>query len=299
MKKMRLRHGFTLVELLVVIAIIGVLVGLLLPAVQAAREAARRMSCSNNLKQIGLAMHNYHDSLGQFPTGATNCCAGTWLPLLLPYMEQGNLSELYVDWGNSSGVRYSAAPNTTNVTTRRLAAFTCPSDLENSPISDITSHSYAVNYGNTGKSQESTLNGVVFGGAPFSPTGAGKRFGFRDVIDGTSSTLMVGEVRQGQGSDLRGFLWWADASGFTAYLGPNSPLPDRIYSSSYCNEAPGMPCDVTATSNPTMFASRSLHPSVVQAVRCDGSVKAFTETIDLLNWRALSTTQGAEIVTED
>ncbi len=292
----RQKRGFTLVELLVVIAIIGVLVGLLLPAVQAAREAARRMSCGNNLKQIGLAMHNYHDSLGSFPTGTSSCCWGTWLPLILPYMEQGNLSDLYVSWGDSSGPRYSQSPNT-NVTTTRLEAFSCPSDLDNSPFSNITNHSYAVNYGNTGYSQQATLNGVTFGGAPFSRH-SGKEFGFRDVIDGTSSTLMVAEVRQGQGRDLRGFLWWGDASGFETYLPPNSPLPDRIYSAYYCNEVPNMPCDVSSSTNPTMFASRSLHPGVVQAVNCDGSVQIFSDTIDLNLWRARSTTQGGEVIND-
>ncbi|WP_244952267.1 DUF1559 domain-containing protein [Roseimaritima ulvae] len=295
---MKRRRGFTLVELLVVIAIIGVLVGLLLPAVQAAREAARRMSCGNNLKQIGLAMHNYHDSLGKFPTGSSSCCWGTWLPLILPYLEQENISDLYVDWGDSSGARYSSAPNTTNVTTRRLAAFSCPSDLDNAPFSGITNHSYAVNYGNTGYSQQTTLNGVTFGGAPFAPR-TGVNFGFRDILDGTSSTLMVAEVRQGQGRDLRGFSWWGDASGFETYLGPNSQLPDRIYSSYYCNEVRGMPCDVSSSTNPSMFASRSLHPGVVQAVNCDGSVHPYADTIDLNIWRSMSTTQGGEVVSDN
>ncbi|MFG0262600.1 MAG: DUF1559 domain-containing protein [Novipirellula sp. JB048] len=293
------RQGFTLVELLVVIAIIGVLVGLLLPAVQAAREAARRMSCSNNLKQIGLAMHNYHDSLGSFPAGAyPSCCYGTWVPLLLPYMEQGSLAEQYVDWGNTSGTSYSSVPNTTNVTTKRIAAFSCPSDLDNEPFSGITNHSYAVNYGNTGFLQQSTLNGVTFRGAPFAPDLT--KFKFRDILDGTSSTLMVAEVRQGQGRDLRGFLWWRDASGFQAYLGPNSPLPDRIYNDYYCNDTiPGMPCAEHTATNPTTFASRSLHPGVVQAVNCDGSVNTYSESIDLEVWRARSTSQGSEVITMD
>lgn len=91
------RRGFTLVELLVVIAIIGILVGLLLPAVQAAREAARRMSCSNNVKQIGLAMHNYHDTHRSFPYGSFNlreawpANGSNWRALLLPFIEQGNV----------------------------------------------------------------------------------------------------------------------------------------------------------------------------------------------------------------
>lgn len=294
---MRRRSGFTLVELLVVIAIIGVLVGLLLPAVQAAREAARRMQCSNNLKQIGLAMHNYHDSFNVFPNGTAGCCYGTWQVLLMPYFEQGNVAQLYQSWGDTSatGVRYSGEPNVTNVTGRRYAALTCPSDQENTPIGEITSHNYAVNYGNTGYSQQSTLNGVVFGHAPFSPN-LTKKLGFKDVTDGTSNTLMVAEVRQGQGSDLRGFTWWGDASGFEAYLGPNSPLPDRIYSMGYCKPMKGMPCDLASTTNPTMFASRSQHPGGVNVALCDGSVRLFGETIDIDTWRGLSTARGAEVL---
>ncbi|TWU23112.1 hypothetical protein Pla52o_26470 [Novipirellula galeiformis] len=282
-----------------VIAIIGVLVGLLLPAVQAAREAARRMSCGNNLKQIGLAMHNYHDSLGSFPTGAyTSCCYGTWLPLILPYMEQGNLAELYVDWGNTSGFSYSSTLNKTNVTTKRIPAFSCPSDLDNAPLQEITSHSYAVNYGNTDLLQVATLNGVTFRGAPFGPYTDSKTK-FRDILDGTSSTLMVAEVRQGQGADLRGFLWWRDASGMQAYLGPNSSLPDRLPGTWYCEPVPGLPCEVSSTSNPTTFASRSLHPGIVQAVNCDGSVNTYSDSIDLNVWRARSTTQGSEVISMD
>lgn len=297
--KVRMKKGFTLVELLVVIAIIGVLVGLLLPAVQSAREAARRMSCGNNLKQIGLAMHNYHDSLGSFPPGAyPSCCYGTWLTQILPFVEQANLSDLYVDWGNVNGARYSAAPNTTNVTTKRLAAFSCPSDLDNAPTGGMTNHSYAVNYGNTDFLQQATLNGITFRGAPFAPN-ITKKIKFRDILDGTSNTLMVSEVRQGQGTDLRGFLWWRDASGFQSYLGPNSLLPDRIYSATYCKPVPGMPCDITSTANPTMFASRSLHPGIVQAVNCDGSVNTVTDSIDLLVWQARSSSQGSEVINLD
>src|SRR4026209_85045 len=93
-------RGFTLVELLVVIAIIGVLVALLLPAVQAARESARRSQCSNNLKQIGIATHNYADTFrGAFPVGGYNYGWGTWLVGLLPYIEQQNLYELYQGYG--------------------------------------------------------------------------------------------------------------------------------------------------------------------------------------------------------
>jgi len=290
------RDAFTLVELLVVIAIIGVMVGLLLPAVQAAREAARRMQCSNNMRQIGLAMHNYHDSMNRFPAARAGCCFGTWNVLILPYIEQGNVSDLYRNWGGSdtTGPRYSGAPNTTTVTNQRFAAFSCPSDQENSPFSSLTNHNYAVNFGNTHSTQTS-LNGVIYGGAPFISDHL-RKVQFRDIIDGTSNTLLVGEVRQGQGSDLRGFTWWGDATQFTTYLAINSPLPDRIYTLAYCNPVRGMPCDVSTTTNPSMFASRSQHPGGVNATLADGSARFFSNSIDLNIWRALSTAAGAEVI---
>ena len=293
------RRGFTLVELLVVIAIIGVMVGLLLPAVQAAREAARRMSCTNNLKQIGLAMHNYHDTYNRFPAAHAACCFGTWVVPVMPYVELGNVADLYQNWGgtDATGPRYGAAPNTTNVTDNRYPVFTCPSDLENRPIGQMTNHNYAVNFGNTGAAQQANLNGVVFGDAPFVQD-VNKRIGMRNLVDGTSNTLLVSEVRQGQKSDLRGFLWWGDASKFTTYLAINSPLPDRIYTLSYCNPVPGMPCDISTADNPAMFASRSLHPGGVNSLLGDGSVRFFSETMNLQIWRGLSTSNAGEVLEE-
>ncbi|MFO0906212.1 MAG: DUF1559 domain-containing protein [Pirellulales bacterium] len=303
----RRRAGFTLVELLVVIAIIGILVALLLPAVQAAREAARRTQCSNNLKQLGLAMHNYHDVHGKLPpmVGASGCCWGTWQVNILPFIELQNLRDLYVNHGgnDATGPRYGSAPNTTNVTTLRLKAFTCPSDQTNAPIGGITSHNYAVNVGNTGAyGQPAVLNGVTHGGAPFqfqNPGGGWGVFGLADILDGTSNTMMVGEVLQGRGTDLRGFTWWGDASGFSAYLGPNSKLPDAIYTSAYCNNQPlqNLPCVVASSSYPSMFAARSRHPGGVQVTFCDASTRFIPQTVDINIWRALSTSQGSEVVT--
>lgn len=290
-------RGFTLIELLVVIAIIAILIALLLPAVQQAREAARRTQCKNNLKQLGLAMHNYHDVHNKFPVGTYSCCWGTWQVAILPYIEQNALFQLYENSGgtDATGPRYGASPNT-QVTTKRLAALTCPSDMENAPIGNITCHNYAVNYGNTSYGQ-GTVNGVTFGGAPFSIS---KCFGFRDAIDGTSTTLMMAEVLQGIGTDLRGFGWWGDASGFSTYLTPNSSLPDRIYTASYCNNQPilNLPCAVSNSTNPTMFASRSRHVGGTQVILCDGSATFVSENIDLNVWRALSTTRGAEVISE-
>lgn len=315
---MRKNRGFTLVELLVVIAIIGILVAMLLPAVQAAREAARRSSCSNNLKQIGLALHNHHDTFKSLPPamGPHGCCWGTWPVLAFQFMEQRQVYDLYENWGgnDSTGPRYGAAPNSTNVTSKRFETLTCPSDTPNAPIGNLTNHNYAANLGNTGTSQQASLAGsgvggdqqtVTFLGAPFVAVKAANQpdkskwtegNNLAAITDGTSNTLLVGEVLQGQGSDLRGFLWWGDASGFTSYLAPNSPLPDRIYSSSYCNNQPKMnlPCSVSTSTNPTMFASRSRHPGGVQVTLCDASTRFVAQNIDLQVWRAVSTSHGAE-----
>src|SRR4051812_47798683 len=262
----RLKSAFTLVELLVVIAIIGVLVALLLPAVQTAREAARRSSCTNNLKQISLAMHNYEDTHKVLPggVGRWGCCWGTWVVRVLPYLEQGALANLYV---NSDGndatatprARYADPWNVTNVTSKRIKAMTCPSDFPNAPLTltglpPITNHNYAVNYGNTNFFQ-TALNGIQFQGAPFvayagstsddGPNGAAAVAGFgnvygrpvrlAEVTDGTSNTLMVAEVIQGQGNALHGFTWWGGASGFVTFLAPNSTSPDVLIGGN-CNK---------------------------------------------------------------
>jgi prepilin-type N-terminal cleavage/methylation domain-containing protein/prepilin-type processing-associated H-X9-DG protein len=326
----RTRQGFTLIELLVVIAIIAILIGLLLPAVQKVREAAARSSCTNNLKQLGIAMHSYNDVQGGLPPsmGAGGCCWGTWVVLIMPHIEQEPAFKGYVNWGGNAtynsgfpsgtqgptttDVRYGSAPNTTNVTGRRYKVLTCPADKENNPIGAMTNCNYAVNIGNTGGGQQSSLNGVVFRGAPFLRAqwsgASGKspsktyRVPLQTIQDGTSNTLMVGEVKQGQGKDLRGFIWWGDAAGFTTYLAPNSSTPDVVYTAGYCNNQPqaNLPCTGTPTStNPSMFGSRSNHPGGVNAGLCDGSVRFVRQSIPLATWRAMSTTEGGEVVSND
>jgi prepilin-type N-terminal cleavage/methylation domain-containing protein/prepilin-type processing-associated H-X9-DG protein len=224
------RSGFTLIELLVVIAIIAVLIALLLPAVQSAREAARRAQCTNNLKQIGLGMHNYYSQQNSLPPGIRGCCWGTWQISLLPFVEQSSLFNAWNSYGNDryetaglqpGGIlRYDNPVNIT-VTATRVPAFVCPSDPNASAITyDSGSgnppycapNNYVVNFGNTISNQTPyyAWNGtkLAFLGAPFTDIGApdpdlavdaaslvqSGTVNFSAITDGLSNTMMTSEV---------------------------------------------------------------------------------------------------------
>jgi prepilin-type N-terminal cleavage/methylation domain-containing protein/prepilin-type processing-associated H-X9-DG protein len=267
------RRGFTLIELLVVIAIIAVLIALLLPAVQAAREAARRSQCVNNLKQIGLSMHNYESSNGSLPPGRKSCCWGTWLLFSLPGVEQQALFNAWNFGGDyqwyqtalDANFRYSGVNNIT-VTATRVPAYVCPSDGAATTLTGIattingnkmfvTSQNYVCNFGNISSLQPATYNNVAFGGAPFSEldavllkTSVGMSgqvvVPFSAITDGLSNTMMISECVVGTAGaglgqykanyDLRGFSWWGSASNFTGYITPNSTQPDVTESTGYC-----------------------------------------------------------------
>ena len=325
------RRGFTLIELLVVIAIIAVLIALLLPAVRAAREAARRAQCINNLKQVGIAMHNYHGSINALPSGVYGCCNGTWQTFILPYMELGAMSNAY----NFSRSRYSDAWNTT-VTWSFINSLLCPSDFPSKPTStglgaanngNLTAHNYVANFGQTDiDQQQNIVTDAVYGGtasylgAPFSwiepytnsshnsSPNKGNAVNFSTITDGLSNTILCSEVVVGKGSDLRGVTWWADSAAFTTNLPPNSSLPDRMYAASACGY-PGSnnntPCVVatlagmSSTYPPLYEGARSRHPGGVNTTMADGSVKFIKNTINVRTWRALSSTQGGEVVSAD
>jgi len=202
------RGAFTLVELLVVIAIIGILVGLLLPAVQAAREAARRMQCSNNLKQLGLALHSYHDTNNKFPQGFTRFHSWGWAVRVLPYIEQRNLFDrlgaVSLNWGL---INNGADPNLLALMQTKLPGFRCPSDTgpdlndkrllggRQTSMSNYLGVNGSLLFQHLGQwyDAESTPgnpatyvggNGVLF---------MDSKISFRDITDGTSNTLLVGE----------------------------------------------------------------------------------------------------------
>src|SRR5262245_60178641 len=209
------RHGFTLIELLVVIAIIAVLIALLLPAVQSARAAARRASCVNNLKQLGVAMHNYHATIGTFPIGrqGINRPSGdpgylgdasgtnhrrTWTFGLLAQIEQGTMLN-----AANNCFSYNHLSNST-VVSKFVGVYACPADPHaQSNIANLTlglrEATYMVNWGNATYSQDAFNNpyttgpapAAQFGGAPFT---LDKVFGIESIVDGTSNTLLMSEV---------------------------------------------------------------------------------------------------------
>lgn len=328
------RAAFTLIELLVVIAIIAVLIALLLPAVQSAREAARRAQCTNNMKQIGIAMHNYQSANSTLPPGKKGDAWGTWMVALLPFMEQMSSFNAWNYMGNNSGepgyidfeLRYNGVCNLT-VTSSRISGWLCPSDGGNTSLSGIggvidsrtllvTSQNYVVNFGNT-IMQQRPFNGLTFGGAPFTCIGSpfvdieGYRereqagipnttYAFSAIEDGLSNTMMLSELLVGRSDsalDLRGFSWCGPTATFTAYTGPNSTSPDVLWPG-LCNPGDGNPPCVT--DDMTWYtAARSKHPGGVNVAMCDGSVRFVKDSISLATWGAISTSRGREVVSSD
>ncbi len=317
----RASSGFTLVELLVVIAIIGILIALLLPAVQAARESARRSQCLNNLKQLGLAMQNYHDNKKALPNGVGShgCCWGTWQVLILQFMELEQQSELYLNFGGSdfnNGPRYGDVRNLP-VTSVRIKTLTCPSDEPRALTNGNQKHNYVVNAGNTSLYARD-LNGVKYGGAPFNIYAGGAGFGgsdfddimapnvgdgpygkpvpFHEILDGLSNTMLASETLQGRNNDHRGHIWWASVAGFVTWLMPNTSEPDNITGGTCVNlPLENLPCTGIATATrPRMIAARSRHPGGVQVVFVDGHASFIRNSISASIWSALSTSRGGE-----
>ena len=298
------RRGFTLIELLVVISIIAILIALLLPAVQQAREAARRSTCKNNLKQLGLAFHNYIGTYsvlppGQFQdanvtigstTGQRNNNQYCWMQPILPYVEQAPLHQQFSPYMNGSpSVSLTYPSNWTGADTI-IPIFMCPSDPANPKVNSNAFHgNYLACQGSNSFRNATDNSGHQLSGLFY----AESKVKLRDITDGTSNTLMTAEIilvptdEESTNTDLRGGYYkvrWGSAT-FAARENPNTPLQDKQSSGRYINYRTA-PC-ATASSNYYRIAARSYHAGGVQSGLADGSVRFVSENVDNSTWQNL------------
>lgn len=309
--------GFTLVELLVVIAIIGVLIALLLPAVQQAREAARRMECKNNMKQIGLAMHNYHDSLGSFPPGAiattpasdnnhgnngswdANMSRAPWTVLILPYMEESALHDSF-DFGKQfawafyqnldvhSASNYDTSSNTNHVFQKTsMPKYICPS-FTTGRFPTLSYH--AVCGGGETPARQNEYNGHAgYSGRVYFNNGVfwrNSKTKFRDITDGTTNVLIVGEtIYSMKGNTCCEMTTWA--SGYR--LTPNDQLLVGTSAAvRQINSGPDVNGNQVNTFGYVTSTFGSEHPGGAQFVLGDGSVQFLSEVMDINAYRQMA-----------
>jgi prepilin-type N-terminal cleavage/methylation domain-containing protein/prepilin-type processing-associated H-X9-DG protein len=300
MKTKRSYHdnqAFTLVELLVVIAIIGILVALLLPAVQAAREAARRMSCVNNVSQLALAIQNYEMAFGSYPPGTidekgpiVNIASGyhhNWMSQILPYIEESNTYQ-HIDFGVGVYDEANAEPRKV-----RISIYSCPSDAEGGE--EVSQSDYAGCHNDTAAPIDTDNRGIFF---------LNSAIRYEDIKDGTSHTLFIGEKYMPGKEDLG---WMSGTRSTLRNTGTpiNSSLPE--YRSAYRFQGPGMggPEDEVEgedqqDQDPRLvvggFASR--HPGGANFAFGDGSVRYLSDTLDPHTFELFGNRADGEMIVE-
>jgi prepilin-type N-terminal cleavage/methylation domain-containing protein len=332
---LRRRRAFTLIELLVVIAIIGVLVALLLPAVQQAREAARRAQCKNNLKQLGLAMHNYLDTHNCFPPNGVSNATGTqtWSAqaFLLPFIEGGNLYNAI-----NFNVGYGHAANVTpvHIKAMRIPVLICPSDpndRQRLTAAGAPEH-YPLNYAvGRGIYEVHRIGSGFDGGAAFAYDRVTRPQDFRDGMSNTSAmsevkcftprfhdncslppTITFDETSLGSllgtsgWSAENGHTEWVSGNtihtGFTTTFTPNKKVLHTVggqvfdFDATSKREASAGACDGVTTY--AVVTSRSWHVGVVQTLLVDGSVRSISDNINLQTWRNLGQRADGNVVGE-
>ena len=295
------RRGFTLIELLVVIAIIAILIALLLPAVQQAREAARRTSCKNKMKNIGLALHNYHDTFSSFPPGVVARRRSgrwwgygwTWHSKILPQLERDNLYErLQNRMGSDSGLHSTAEMRLAGAQVYDI--FQCPTHPSGTQNGSWMNNGYQhSNYsGNMGSNLRDNCGN---GSTDYCVRANGMFFvnssvRIRDVTDGLTSTLLIGEVQVdgGPGSSVRlgGDHKYNFSSGGDA--NPPNDISEFLFGTE-TNDPPNRDSEE---------AAGSYHPGGCHVGLGDGSVRFISENINISIWRALGTRNGNEVIGE-
>jgi prepilin-type N-terminal cleavage/methylation domain-containing protein/prepilin-type processing-associated H-X9-DG protein len=332
---MKKNAAFTLVELLVVIAIIGILIALLLPAVQMAREAARRAECSNQMKQIGVALHNFHSTYQELPPGSpSRSCPGylqipgwqyRWSPLamLSPYMEQYGTYEalnldmpLYGHTGIYKGPGFGVHPDNQQAVDVVVPFLLCPSDRGEKVHAGFGPTNYLACWG---RGQPTSSGTAVFDTDGLFQSRDPIRFA--DVIDGTSNTAAFSEsllAPSGSGSltlthNNRGLVTVGFRDGTLdeprcSPFGSQASVSRRgarwvdgfvLYSAYYHWWPPNSrvpDCAVWAPLRSLWIAARSRHPGGVNLLLCDGSVRFVSDSIDLATWHALGSRNGRESV---
>lgn len=318
------KRGFTLIELLVVIAIIAILVALLLPAVQQAREAARRSQCKNNLKQIGLALHNYHETHKSFPMGLsigpprwTGGNKGTWMIQILPFIDQAPVHKMINMKSNPMARdQFITGSTTKRLRTIPVPAYKCPTDTHReiwgNGNTGWAKATYGVSFGN----QRMATGGVDVGnrwgtdrqnlantGTAGLISGMSSRYMWnpriRDVTDGTSNTIHVGETRPA--CMPWGYLghWYEWGPNGATSPGLNIPIGDCLDAAVIPTTDPSMqkyPGQHRRGNWAVAQSFRSMHPGGVHFLLVDGTVKFLTDVIDDLTYQRLGDRRDGEVV---